>query len=272
MAVISVDFSKKCGKVKIMHAVNNGPAGSKVRQAMNNFDSYRDAEIPYARLHDSAFYSFHGYRAEPYSFGEDGDKAYKVLEKYGLVGKTELILNEWNYVKGWTGDNYRYSMRAIRGLKGSSFIAGTMCAGQKSKLDMMMYYDARPCTWNGMFDYYELQPLKGYYPFKMYSQLYEMGECVSAVSNETCVYCVAAEGDKSAGLMVTYYMDDDGAGEKDLWIKFDNFAQKGAVVEYYLLDENHDMELVRSEKVNSDSFTSNLTMSLYSTYFIKIIK
>ncbi len=446
MAVIKVDFSKKCGRVKIMHSVNNGPAGSKVRQAMNNFDTYRDAEIPYARLHDSAFYSgyggehtvdvhrifknfdadvnnpasydfemtdiclkdiesvgtkpffrlgasiehgkkfgtyppkdfqkwaeicehiirhytegwadgfdmdieyweiwnepdcvnpdgkspcwqgtreqfaefftialrhlkncfphlkiggpafcgtwddeyndmlfgalkeeglvpdfysFHGYRAEPYSYGEDGDKAYEVLEKYGLVGKTELILNEWNYVRGWLGDNYIYSMRTIRGLKGSSFIAGTMCTGQNSRLDQMMYYDARPCAWNGMFDIYELQPLKGYYPFKMYSQLYKMGESVSAVSNETCVYCVAAEDEKAAGLMVTYFMDDDGAGEKDLWIKFENFAKKGADIEYYLLDENHNMELVRSERVNSDCFTSNLTMSLYSTYFIKIIK
>ena len=35
-----------------------------------------------------------------------------------------------------------------------------------------------------------------------------------------------------------------------------------------LLDENHNAELVRSEKVTSSDFTSYLNMELYSTYLI----
>ena len=54
MNTISVDFSKECGIIKPMNAVNNGPAGSQVRK-ISNYDLYTAARIPYARLHDTAF-------------------------------------------------------------------------------------------------------------------------------------------------------------------------------------------------------------------------
>lgn len=59
MSKIRVNFAEICGKVKVMNALNNGPAGSRVR-SISNFESYSEAEIPYARLHDSAFYSGYG--------------------------------------------------------------------------------------------------------------------------------------------------------------------------------------------------------------------
>lgn len=444
MNQIKIDFTKKCGPMKIMHSVNNGPAGSKVRAAMNNFQAFRDAQIPYARNHDASFYSgygaehtvdihhifrnfdadvndpasydfertdiymqdmesvgtkcfyrlgsriehgkkegtfpprdsqkwaeicehiirhynegwadgfhmgieyweiwnepdcgnpdgtnpcwqgtreqfvelfvtalkhlkkcfphlkiggpafcstwndsyndllfdavnaaglkpdffsFHGYRKEPDTYYDDGEKAHEVMSKYGWEKDTELILNEWNYVRGWLGEDYLYSITTIKGLKGSSFVAATMCTGQRSKLDQMMYYDARPCSWNGMFDTDFLTPLKGYYPFKMFSQLYKMGNCVSSVSDDAGVYCVAAEGGNEAGLMVTHYVDDDTAPAKEVKIDFSGLNRYAVRVEYYLLDEEHDMELVRSEKITSSDFTSYLNMSLYSTYFIRI--
>ena len=44
---IKVDFSKSAGKIKPMHAVNNGPVYKfAADQRITNLDSYRDAGIP----------------------------------------------------------------------------------------------------------------------------------------------------------------------------------------------------------------------------------
>jgi hypothetical protein len=50
-------------------------------------------------------------------------------------------------------------------IKGASFIAGCMCMAQASDIDMLMYYDARPGNWCGLFDTDTLEPLKPYYTY-----------------------------------------------------------------------------------------------------------
>ncbi|MBO4251753.1 MAG: hypothetical protein J5911_03715, partial [Clostridia bacterium] len=59
MNEIKIDFNEKSGKIKPMNAVNNGPSGSLVRKTGNAVE-YEELHIPYARLHDSAFYSGYG--------------------------------------------------------------------------------------------------------------------------------------------------------------------------------------------------------------------
>ena len=59
MTSITIDLSKTLGKIKPMHAVNNGPAGSEVR-GTSNIELFRAAGIPYARNHDASFYSGYG--------------------------------------------------------------------------------------------------------------------------------------------------------------------------------------------------------------------
>lgn len=61
MENIKVDFSADTGKVKPMHAVNNGPVYKfTVDQRITNIDAFKEAEIPYARTHDAAFCSAYG--------------------------------------------------------------------------------------------------------------------------------------------------------------------------------------------------------------------
>lgn len=57
MSTLNVDFAKRVGKLKPMHAVNNGPVCSR---NINNIQEFRDAGIPYARTHDAAFYPSYG--------------------------------------------------------------------------------------------------------------------------------------------------------------------------------------------------------------------
>ena len=56
---LKFDFLNTCGKIKAINAVNNGPAGSKVR-GTGNFAAYEALEIPYARNHDASFHSGYG--------------------------------------------------------------------------------------------------------------------------------------------------------------------------------------------------------------------
>ena len=60
MKNIKINFDELCGNMKPMHAVNNGPVGGGVRGKTGNFLAYQEAKIPYARLHDSAFYNGYG--------------------------------------------------------------------------------------------------------------------------------------------------------------------------------------------------------------------
>ncbi len=239
-------------------------------------DSYNDAlfsAMKTAGLKPD-FFSFHGYTNNPSAFAESGAKAQSVMAKYGWEKDTELILNEWNYVRGWTGDNYIYSIRSIKGLKGASFIAGTMAVGQASCLDMMMYYDARPTTWNGMFDTDFLTPLKGYYPFDMYGQLYRMGENVLAVSDDSTVYVTAAKGAEALGFMATYYDDNECAQAKDVTVTLSGIPAGYTHAEYYILDNDHDMTLLRTESLSDAiaDMTVLLHFDLYTTVFVKLLK
>ena len=61
MCNVTVDFEKVVGKIKPMHAVNNGPSKRTLTdQVRSNFLEYKQAGIPYARNHDAAFCSSYG--------------------------------------------------------------------------------------------------------------------------------------------------------------------------------------------------------------------
>ena len=52
-----VDASMEVGRIKVMNAVNNGPKVAPASQKKGNFDSYKAAGFPYARLHDAPLYA-----------------------------------------------------------------------------------------------------------------------------------------------------------------------------------------------------------------------
>ena len=147
------------------------------------------------------FYSFHCYFADPARLGEASRNARKLLDDNGFM-KTETHLNEWNYVAGWT-DAWVYTLECESGRfnqKGAAMIAAAMIVCQDSPLDLLMYYDARLGTgMNGMFDGVSLQPLRGSYPFLIWSKLRDRGTQVRTTIEtpdvkETQLYATAAKG------------------------------------------------------------------------------
>ena len=219
------------------------------------------------------FFSWHYYLADPHKMVRYVKTVREALDANGFE-KTESINNEWNYVKGWRGDEWIYSLKTEKGLKGSSFIAANMSLCQYAPLDMLMYYDARPCAMNGMFNTdFACECLKGYYPFRMFNVLYQLGESVEVASDDESIFLCAAKGEGKAAIMLTHYSDDDITAPKTVRINIEGFSDsKGVKAAYYVLDEKNDMTLIREETVSDGEYAPTLTLPLFTTYLIVLSK
>ena len=144
------------------------------------------------------FFSWHTYTHRVDVITTNAICASKALKKYGF-DSTESILDEWNYTIGFIGDDFTKSVQGIIGIKGAVFAAAVMSDCQSIPVDMLMYYDLQPGLYNGLFDFYTQKPLKTYYTFKIFSELFKLGTQISAVSTDKEIYTLAAkDGDSSA--------------------------------------------------------------------------
>ena len=133
---------------------------------------------------------------------------------------------------------------------------------QKSTIDMLMYYDTRPCEFNGAFDFYSWYPLKGYYPLKWYGMFYDMEAEVRCSKQPENIYTLCGVDKEGKALcVVTHYSEDDDAEEKEIKIDFGIKSE----YEVYLLDAEHDAELIKT----TDDLT--FTMKVHSCIMIKQI-
>ena len=111
-----------------------------------------------------------------------------------------------------------------------------------------MYYDARPSGFNGMFDRFN-KPLKGYYPFKMFNELYKMENSSFVESDDKDILLVAAsDGEKSARMIVYYTDGEDTALAKEVKLDLKGGAK---AYKHYLIDEDHTNDLIGT--VNKDT-------------------
>lgn len=215
------------------------------------------------------FFSWHIYAATVEKIAAKEQLVRELLDHYGFTS-TESILNEWNYVKGWTGDDWLYSLRMEKSLKGAAFIAGTMCLSQKGPLDLLMYYDARPCGMNGMFSTdFVCDRLKGYYPFYMFNTLYKLGTQVASTDDEH-LYSLAAADETRGAIMLTHYDDDDHAAPRDVAIHCKGMSAVKA--KWYILDTSHDLELFREETYTADEYTLYANMPDFTSVLIEFEK
>lgn len=207
------------------------------------------------------FFSWHIYATEPQPVVGRADRIKTMLVKYGYEN-AETILNEWNYVKGWT-DEYKYSIKTIHGIKGAAFVMACISEVQKcDALDMLMYYDTRPSAFCGAFDFYTYEPIKGYYPLMWYGKFYDMESEIRCEAEPENIYTLCGIDNNGKILcVVTNYSDDDNAETKEIKI---DFGRKGKY-EIYSLDSEHDGELVKT----TDELS--FTMPVHSCFMIKEI-
>jgi hypothetical protein len=158
------------------------------------------------------FFSWHIYCNEPSNMASEAEMYRVMLDACGYTS-TESILNEWSYIDNWS-DRFLYSIDQIRSIKGASFVLACMCTAALSPIDMLMYYDARPSVYNCLWDMYLLKPLKGYYPFKWYGELYGKTR-VESSSIDDCIYSIAGKDeDGKLTVLITYYTNEDDSPSK----------------------------------------------------------
>lgn len=187
------------------------------------------------------FFSWHIYCTEPAHMVEKAHQIKELLYKYDY-GSAESILNECNYVKGWT-EEFIYSIKSIIGIKGAAFTMACISAAQNSDIDMLMYYDTCPSYLNGVFDFYTCEPLKGYYPLYWYGMFYDMKKEIKAENHIENIYSLCGVDENNKVLsVVTHYNNDDSAGNKTISIDFG----KKSNYEVYLLDGEHNGELIKT--------------------------
>lgn len=203
------------------------------------------------------FFSWHIYSTQPEEIVRKALRYKKMLAENGFEN-TESILNEWNYVSGWT-DKYLDSIKTIHTIKGAAFLSACICASQSSTIDMLMYYDARPSVFNGLFDFYTYEKLKGYYPVCWYGMFYDCEKEIPAEETVQDIYslCGVYENGKTLTL-ITHYSDEE---RKNKTVCVD-FGRTGKY-EIRLLDGEHDGETVET--------TDRLVLELknYDTVLIK---
>ena len=152
------------------------------------------------------FFSWHAYYTDPNTLRENAIYVRELLDKFGY-SETESILAEHNYFIHGAG-HYIESIKNIIGIRGAAITAAHMSVGQENPVDMLIYYDARPSVFNGMFDFYTYEKLKGYYPFLYFSKLYKLGNYVESSCSDDDVFVTAASGNNGKAFMITYYPNE----------------------------------------------------------------
>ena len=217
------------------------------------------------------FFSWHIYSNDPRSVAKKCRYFRNLLDEYGY-GNAESINNEWNYVRGWEGDEWIYSLKQEKSLKGAAFIASTMSACQYAPLDMLMYYDARPGGMNGLFSTDLIcNILKGYYPFRMFNALYKLGECVEPEVNGEDIYVSAAKGKGGAAIMITHFSDDDATAAKEVELDLSEIAIDGKYeLCCYILDDTHDMKKTIDLTTSGKELSLKLELPLFTTCLVTL--
>lgn len=215
------------------------------------------------------FFSFHGYTRNPADFRLQAQRVREMLDQRGMTD-TEIILNEWNYIRGWMNEDWKYSLRMEKGLKGASFITASMICAQDSPMTHFMYYDARPCGMNGMFDTDTLLPLKGYYSFPMFNTLYQIGNAVDTAAQTGNLYTVAAASADRCAVLLTNYSDDDTAPAEEVKLSLSGLPTGTWKIGYHVLDWDHDNTLVREEKLANTAMDSYVTVPLFGVVLVTL--
>ncbi|MBQ8341956.1 MAG: hypothetical protein IJY22_06260 [Clostridia bacterium] len=219
------------------------------------------------------FFSWHIYAHTVEKVADKAARVRALLDKYGFT-KAESILNEWNYVTGLETQPLRYSHKKQRELKGAAFNLGAMTACQQGSVDMLMYYDARPTGWNGLFDPEELDHCyKAYYAMYAFNELYKLGEGVKAETVGENGYVLAARKGDEAAVTLCHYNDDDNAAPRAFAVDLCGLGgEQGTELEIYLLDDTHDLTLTDKITYFGDRFVWEKELPVNTCYLLKLKK
>ena len=206
--------------VSIDQNVDHAP--SKLFNFFHNFLKYLTKDGKRVPLD---FFSWHSYASDPKQNAVMSEYIKNQLVRYGYPD-CENVNSEWN------------PGTANRGLlTDCSNIAANMLSFQKSMLDMAIYYALGiSSSYNGLFHPFTCKPLKAYYVFKAFNELYLLENELRSDCDDENVYIGAAGKDGEIGLMAANRTDED----KEITVVIKDRAVTAARVKR--IDEDHSFE------------------------------
>lgn len=214
------------------------------------------------------FLSFHCYTADAAEAAHCTELMRALAVQYGY-SDAELILNEWNYVCGWLGEQWVESLQTERNEKGMAFVAATMLSCQRSPLDMLMYYDARVgCSMNGLFEQLTGKPLPPYYALWQFGQLYRLQNEVLSKTDGDTLFVGAAQKDGEAAVQLAYYSDQPLPDEQ-VEIRLQGMRGRTEVT-CLLADAAHANVPIRKDIFTTEAGSIFLTLRPYSSLLLQL--
>ena len=199
------------------------------------------------------FFSYHCYTKSIRSIRDGAFYCRKQLDLHGFT-KTELILDEWNYLpEGIFAMHDAKDDKAIRlrrdrrlevyGITAASFTAAGLIEMTNLPIDIATYYDAQTTVWWSPFDRYGAVT-KPFYPFVAFLQTTSIGERVLAECTAPGIYVLAAASGSELRIMLSNY-----EGKTDTYPLEITGLDPNARYKYtlHLLDEQHDFDKVEEQ-------------------------
>lgn len=215
------------------------------------------------------FYSWHRYYATMDKLLQDAANAEELLQTYGY-SHAESILDEWNYMVSW--EDQAESYRVMKNHIGAAHCGATLCAlQQKTNVSMANYFEADVVKeFCGIFDVKDmaishmcatLKPLKAFYSFKAFNELYRLGSAVDAVAEGADLYACAAQGEGGCALLAANYCAEDTE------VRLSVSGWHGGRAEVRVIDAEHCFERLLTLEPE-EHFTLTLPLKGWSVVYI----
>ncbi len=252
-AKVAIELKKRFPHLKI-----GGPAhGHGGESTVKNFLSFcAQKKVPLD------FYSYHIYSDDEKEILGRPARIRKWLDEYGY-SKTELHLNEWNYLPfGWSFDRVK-RRELIKGMEGAAFLNTILIGLQDTPIDLACYYTVTEGGW-GVFQ--DRKPMKNYYGMKAFGEIIKYDNRILVKTENMPAGCRSLAGVDEQGnmaILTTLWK----SGPLDLSFDVDNIGDYSQM-KIYMLDEKNDLEPV----VETEGIKGKLKVKTISESSVVLIK
>lgn len=138
---------------------------------------------------------------------------------------------------------------------------------QYGPVDKAMYYDALPTrSYCGLYHFPSQRPAKPWYAFKAFNELYRLGACAPAASDDKTLYPIAASGGEEKAILLSAF----GCSEKTVAVDMTGLGGEAVQAEVYRLDEQNDLALSKVEYFTADHVRLLLSVEDNTVFLIRI--
>jgi len=212
------------------------------------------------------FVSWHIYSQNPYNIYLRSVKIRELLQTHGFPD-AESLLTEWN-LWPWGG------LTVFGTVKAAAFDASTLIYLQDAPPDIANFYrgDAHVI---GLFDTENGAPRKEYYAFKAFRMLLDTPIrvfCNGSNENGFAVIAGLSADNQSATILISNYNSEFNS--YNITVLFPSWRGSKIRYEVYILDSDHDLELIKAadEKIDSSDLSIIQDVEIPSVCLIKLIK